>query len=60
MSWMNLEPVTELSKSGREKQIQCINAHILVPYNAEAEAPVLWPPNVKSQVIGKDSNAGKD
>ena len=28
--------------------------------DAEAEAPILWPPNVKSQHIGKDSDAGKD
>ena len=28
--------------------------------NAEAEAPVLWPPNVKNSLIGKDSDAGKD
>jgi len=28
--------------------------------DAEAEAPILWPPNVKSQLIGKDPNAGKD
>ena len=27
---------------------------------AEAEAPVLWPPDVKSQVIGKDSDVGQD
>ena len=26
----------------------------------DAEAPVLWPPDVKSQLIGKDSEAGKD
>ena len=26
--------------------------------DAEAEAPVLWPPNAKSQLIGKDSYAG--
>ena len=26
----------------------------------EAEAPILWPPDVKSQLIGKDPNAGKD
>ena len=25
-----------------------------------AEAPVLWPPDVKSRVIGKDPHAGKD
>ena len=27
---------------------------------AEAEAPILWPPDVKSQLIGKDLDAGKD
>ena len=27
---------------------------------AEAEAPVLWLPDVKSQLIGKDPDAGKD
>ena len=27
---------------------------------AEAEAPVLWPPNSKNWLIGKDPNAGKD
>ena len=26
---------------------------------AEAEAPILWPPDAKSQLIGKDSDAGK-
>ena len=28
--------------------------------DAEAEAPMLWPPDVKGQLIGKDSDAGKD
>ena len=28
--------------------------------DTEAEAPILWPPNVKSQLIGKDPDAGKD
>ena len=28
--------------------------------DAEAEAPILWPPDVKSQLIGRDSDAGKD
>ena len=28
--------------------------------DAEAEAPILWPPDVKSQLTGKDPNAGKD
>ena len=27
---------------------------------AEAEAPILWTPDVKSQLTGKDPDAGKD
>ena len=26
--------------------------------NAKAETPVLWPPHVKSRLVGKDSDAG--
>ena len=28
--------------------------------DAKAEAPVLWPLHVKSRLIGKDSDAGRD
>ena len=28
--------------------------------NAKAETPILWPPHVKSLLIGKDPDAGKD
>ena len=28
--------------------------------DAEAETPILWPPDAKSQFIGKDPDAGKD
>ena len=28
--------------------------------DAEAEAPILWPPDAKNWLIGKDSDAGKD
>ena len=28
--------------------------------DAEAEAPILWSPDVKSQLIGKDPDVGKD
>ena len=28
--------------------------------DAEAEALILWPPDAKSQLTGKDSDAGKD
>ena len=28
--------------------------------DAEAEAPILWPPDAKNQLFGKDPDAGKD
>ena len=28
--------------------------------DAEAETPILWPPDVKSRLIGKDPDAGRD
>ena len=28
--------------------------------DAEDEAPILWPPDAKSRLIGKDPDAGKD
>ena len=28
--------------------------------DAEAEAPILWPPDVKNWLIGKDPDAGND
>ena len=28
--------------------------------DAEAEAPILWPPDEKNRLIRKDSDAGKD
>ena len=34
--------------------------YLLEGLEAEAEAPILWPPDAKSQPIGKDLDAGKD
>ena len=28
--------------------------------DAEAETPILWPPDMKSLLIGKDPDAGRD
>ena len=28
--------------------------------DAEAETPILWPPNAKNGLMGKDPDAGKD
>ena len=48
------------------KEIQPVNPKGTQPWiftrrtDGEAEAPILWLPDVKSQVIGKDPDAGKD
>ena len=33
---------------------------IIPEYSLEAEVPILWPPDAKSQLIGKDPDTGKD
>ena len=48
------------------KEIKPVNLNGNQPWifsgrtDAEAEAPILWPPDVKSWLIGKDTDAGKD
>ena len=48
------------------KEIQPVHSEGYQPWDffgrndAEAETPVLWPPYVKSWLIGKDSDAGRD
>ena len=48
------------------KEIQPVHSEGDQPWDffgrndAETETPVFWPPDLKSQLIGKDSNAWKD
>ena len=48
------------------KEIKTVNPKGNQPWiflgrtDAEAEAPVLWPPDAKSWLTGKDPDAGKD
>ena len=48
------------------KEIKAVNPKGNQPWifigrtDAEAEAPILWPPDAKNWLIGKDPNAGKD
>ena len=46
---------TRISKQSNLKEI----SSIIIEW-AEAEAPILWPPDVKRRFIGKDPDAGKD
>ena len=46
------------------KEIQAVhpkgNQSWVFTGDAEAEAPILWSPNMKNWLIGKDPDAGKD
>ena len=42
------------------KSNQSILKSIIGRTEAEAEAPIIWPPDMKSRFIEKDSDAGKD
>ena len=48
------------------KEIKPVNSKENQPWiligrtDVEAAAPIIWPPDVKSQLIGKDHDAGKD
>ena len=39
---------------------QMIFGSVIGRTNVEAEAPILWPPDAKSRLTGKDPDAGKD
>ena len=52
---MVLEKTLEIPWTARRS-----NQSILKEINPETEAPILWPPDPKSQLIGKDPDAGKD
>ena len=60
---LNLEKTLESSLDS--KDIKLVNSKRNYPEyslerHAEAEAPILWPPDANSQLIGEDSDAVKD
>ena len=65
--WFQIVVLEKSFKSPLDcKEIKLVNPKGNQPWlyiartDAEPEAPILWPPDVKSQLIGKDSDAGKD
>ena len=48
----------------KSKEIKPVNPKGNQPWivigSTDAEASILWPPDAKSQLVGKDSDAGKD
>ena len=53
-SLMNRKEIQPVHPKGNQPCIFIGRAH------AEAEAPILWPPDGKSRLIGKDPDAGND
>ena len=50
-----LEEIIELPLDCKE--IKSVNRGV---YVAKADAPVLWPPEAKCQVVGKETDVGKN
>ena len=60
-SWCWRRLFSWTAKGSNQSILKEINPKIFIGRNeAEAETPILWPPDVKSQLIRKDPNAGKD
>ena len=55
-SWESLGHQGDQTSQSWRKSV--LNIHW--KFDAETEAPILWPPDVKSWFIGKDPDAGKD
>ena len=59
-SWRRLFRVPWTARTSSQSILKEINLEFIGRTDAEAETPILWPPDVKSQLIGRDPNAGKD
>ena len=66
MDWMTVVLEQTLKSPFDSKKIQPVHlkrnqSWILVgKTDAEAETPILWPPDANNGLIGKDTDAGKD
>ena len=59
--WRRLLRVPWTARTSNQSILKEISPGISLEGNdAKAETPVLWPPHVKSWLIGKDSDAGRD
>ena len=70
VSWKKCIPIMVLEKTLKSplysKEIKPVNPKGNQPWifigrtDVEAEAPILWPPDVKNWLTGKDPDAGND
>ena len=49
-----------MARRSNQSILKEINYEFIGKTDAEAEAPIPWPPDVKSPLTGKDLDAGKD
>ena len=49
-----------MARRSNQSILKEINPDFIGRTEAEAETPILWPPDKKSQLIGKAHDAGKD
>ena len=58
--WRRLLRVPWTARRSNQSILKEINPEYSGRTDSEAEAPILWPPDANSQLIGKDPDAGKD
>ena len=58
--WRRLLKVSWTARKSNQSILKEINPEYSLEGDAETEAPIFWPPDAKSQVIGKDPDPGKD
>ena len=56
--WRRLLRVPWTARRSNQSNLREINLEIYFGRTV-AEAPILWPPDAKSQLVGKDPDAGK-
>ena len=57
--WRRLLRVPWIARRSNQSILKEINRIFIERTDAKAEAPILWPPDAKNWLTGKDSNAGK-
>ena len=58
--WRRLLRVPWTARRSNQSILKEISPEYSLEGHAEAETPILWPPDVKNQFIRKDPDAGKD
>ena len=58
--WRRLLRVPWTPRRSNQSILEEINPECIGRTDADAEAPILWPPDGKSRLTGKDPDAGKD